>query len=138
MSYRIKKKKVDTLAEEACRHAAARMRGDAPALASVEQLLTPEERIKIGRRVLIAQAILHGKTRYEINELLSVSPNTYAQVRKWLSEELPAYTPKPQKVTSGKQAKKKEYVVPFSYEDMKRRYPMHFLLFAAVEKLFEK
>jgi len=136
MLFNHKDKEAEDLAHKACIEAAKRMKGDMPALMLVEQLLTKEERIRIGRRLLIAQAILHGKTRYEINELLSVSPNTYTQVIKWLNKDFSEYTPKPKKVSGPK--KTKEFSKPFTYEDMKRRYPMHFLLFTAAEKLFSK
>lgn len=136
MLHNQKEKQNEDLAHRSCLEAASRMKGNSPALTLVEQLLTKDERIRIGRRILIAQAILHGKTRYEINEKLSVSPNTYTQIRKWLNKEFTTYTPTTKKIKEIK--KLKEFTKPFTYADMKRRYPLHFLLFSAAEKLFNK
>jgi len=42
------------------------------------RLLTHKEKVALGRRLLIAEAIKSGKTRMEINERIRVSPNTFA------------------------------------------------------------
>lgn len=103
---------------------------------ALSHLLTHNEKIQIGRRILIAQAILAGKTRFEINNHLSVSPNTFAQIRKWLESEFTeynsAYSFKPKKPRNTK-----TYAKPFTYEHLKQKYPAHFLLFSLVEELFK-
>lgn len=103
---------------------------------SLHNLLTPKEKIQIGRRILIAQAILAGKTRYEINNHLSVSPNTFSQIRRWLESELQEYSSAHQKTAPSK-LQKKQTRKAFSYEHMRNAYPAHFLLFSLVEELFK-
>ncbi|MFT5849291.1 MAG: hypothetical protein ACI9H6_000092 [Patiriisocius sp.] len=102
---------------------------------SLVNLLTTKEKIMLGRRILIAQAILEGKTRYEINNHLSVSPNTFTQIKRWLETEfttynsahLPKESPTPSTFTP---------LQPLTYKHLKRAYPSHFLLFSLVEELF--
>ena len=105
-------------------------------LTSINQLLTTREKITIGRRLLIAHAILEGKTRYEINNHIRVSPNTFAQIRKWLVAETAAYEAF-QKTEKPNVMPRKTYAQPFSYEHLKRNYPAHMLLFTLVEQLFK-
>lgn len=100
-------------------------------------LLTTNERITVGRRILIANAILAGKTRMEINNHIHVSPNTFTQISNWLRSESNGYT------SAYKQDKRygpdytPKRTEPFSYEDLKRRYPAHFLLFSLIEELWK-
>lgn len=105
-------------------------------LTNINQLLTTKEKITIGRRLLIAHAILEGKTRYEINNHIRVSPNTYAQIRKWLAAEAATYEAF-RKTEKPNVAPRKTFVQPFSYEHLKRSYPAHMLVFALVEQLFK-
>ncbi len=101
------------------------------------QLLTRKEKMILGRRILIAQAILEGKTRYEISNHITLSPNTFTQIKQWLASEFPEYqssynvntfkTPPPPRKT---------YAEPFTYQYIKQKYPGHFLLFSLVEELF--
>jgi hypothetical protein len=100
-------------------------------------LLTNKEKITIGRRIIIAQGIIEGKTRFEINEYLKVSPNTFAQINRWLESELTEYDSAYQKPTSSRKEKSR-YAQPFSYGHLKRNFPMHFILFTHAEKLLKK
>ncbi len=126
-------KLIDTLAKKAFLHAteANGQKGH------FSKLLTETEKIKIGRRLLIAQAILAGKTRMEVNEKLSVSPNTFAQINRWLETELNSYNsaynpPKENRKNISRHTR------PFSYEQLKKTYPTHFLLFSLFEELQDK
>ena len=49
-------------------------------------LLTLDERIKIGRRILVAEYIIAGIKIEEISTILSVGKNTVANVSRALSE----------------------------------------------------
>lgn len=101
------------------------------------QLLTRKEKITLGRRVLIAQSILSGKTRFEINEKIGVSPNTFAQINRWLESDFATYaSAHTTQVSSRKQRSK--YLKPFSYEHLKQKHPAHFLLFTLTEELWKK
>lgn len=125
---------------------AANMREPDSAVNLVKNLLTEGEQINLGRRLLIARMILEGKSQAEIRFQLGVSPNTFTRARKWLTKEIPEYGEaikehEKQKREQAKIAKidsQNEKVAPFSYTDLKRRYPMHFLLFSVAEELFRQ
>lgn len=102
----------------------------------IGNLLTEREKVTIGRRLLIAHAILDGKTRYEISHHIHVSPNTFAQIRKWLDSEFTSYS-SAYKEQPASNAQTKEYPQRFSYAHLKKNYPAHFLLFSLVEELFK-
>lgn len=122
---------VGTLAMEAF---TCTMLGDNEA-SKLARLLTKTEKIKIGRRLLIARAILTGKTRMEVNEKLQVSPNTFAQIRRWVESEFTEYTPSTN-VNKKTNSNRKHYT-PFSFEHLRKRYPGHFLLFTLSKELFK-
>lgn len=103
------------------------------------ELLTPKEKIMIGRRLLIAQKILKGQTRYEINEHIKISPNTFAQINRWLENSFDEYASAYKKPI---QHIDKRYTSrrtkSFSYQDLKQKYPAHFLLFSAIEEMWKR
>ncbi len=105
----------------------------------VVNLLTNKEKIALGRRLIIAEAIKAGKTRMEINERISISPNTFTQIKRWIDSDQKIYTSaKTVRDISRKHAQRRQRVENFSYEDMKRRYPAHHLLFSIVEELWKR
>jgi Trp operon repressor len=111
----------------------------------INTLLTESEQITIGRRILIAQMILAGKTQSEISYLLNVSPNTFTRTRKWLNKQIPNYNDalkEYQKEHSAKSSNptknKKIYVDPVSFKGLRKKFPMHFLLFNIAEELITK
>ena len=108
---------------------------------SIGDVLTKSEKITVGRRLLIAQAILNGKTRRDVQHELGVSPNTFAQVNRWLENEFTqysAFTVTSKISTSYKLRKRSRYVQPFSYEHLKRSYPAHFALFTIAETIWKQ
>lgn len=119
--------------------------GKEPVVAFIDALLTENEKKVIGRRILIAQMILAGKTRMEISNVLGVSPNTIALTRKWLEAVMPRYSETLQERAAIAQAKKvartktrkqyKQYADPSTFRGLRQRYPMHFLLFNLAEEL---
>lgn len=107
----------------------------------IENLLTETERLTIGRRLLIANLILSGYTRMEINERLNVSPNMYAKIKRWLDDELPQFesTTKIERARIKlKNKAKKIYIDPFSFAALQKKYPMHFLLFTLSKELINR
>jgi uncharacterized protein YerC len=133
------------LAIDTLRKSAARMSGKRAVTKFVEDLMTEDEMVTIGRRLLIAQMILSGKTQAEIRYLLGVSPNTFTRMRKWLEREIPEYGKaikdhkKRQKERDDRRRKKVyDRPQPFSLADLQRRYPMHFLLFNVAEELLRQ
>ncbi|MBI3251307.1 MAG: hypothetical protein HYZ62_00165 [Candidatus Andersenbacteria bacterium] len=65
----------------------ARRHNDAKKL--LKNLLTPGELIMIGRRVLIAERLIQGKTYEEIKRELRVGLSTITTVQKWLTDNQP-------------------------------------------------
>lgn len=103
------------------------------------KLLTNKEKIALGRRLIIAEAIKSGKTRMEINERISISPNTFTQIKRWIDSDQKIYTSvKAVHNVSRKHSSRRQRVESFSYEDIKRRYPAHHLLFSIVEELWKR
>lgn len=103
------------------------------------KILTPKEKIAFGRRLIIAEAIRAGKTRMEINNHIRLSPNTFTQLKRWIDSDQKIYNPtKTVRDVSKKHSPRYQRIQPFSYEDMKRRYPLHFLLFTIVEELWKR
>jgi Trp operon repressor len=147
MSKSIKKQKPKEkqLVEQTLYEAARRMDGKYPAETFIEKLLTESERNIIGRRLLISQMILAGKSQAEIRYEFSVSPNTFTRTRKWLLQQLPSYnetleeyktTQKlKEKTSENKKEPRPDYL---SFQAMRYRYPGHFLLFNIAEELLKR
>lgn len=103
------------------------------------KLLTTKEKIALGRRLIIAEAIKAGKTRMEINERISISPNTFTQIKRWIDSEQKLYTSaKTNHEVSRSHLSRRQQVKKLSYEGMKMSYPGHFLLFTIVEELWKR
>ena len=100
--------------------------------ALLKDLLTPSERIMLGRRIWIARLLLSGWSQADIAKELKVGPNTIWRVEKWLSDQMPGY----EKAIEGleKEMKHRKDMRdttknPFSFKALKKKYPLHFLLF---------
>lgn len=52
----------------------------------IKGILTHDEKLKIGRRILIAEYLIDGMNFYEISRLLKVGKNTIASVSKSLGQ----------------------------------------------------
>jgi len=98
--------------------AASSIRGQDAMKLFLRDLLTTSERVMLGRRVLIARLLLAGASQVEICRKLKVGSNTVWRVQKWLEEQFPDY----------KQARQGKGD-SFSYAALKKKYPLHFLLF---------
>ncbi len=119
--------------------AVVRLNNDADLV--INNLLTDTERITIGRRLLIANLILSGYTRMEINERLNVSPNMYAKIKRWIAEELPNFesaTKVERSRIKTKNKVEKPYIDPFSFAALQKKYPMHYLLFTLSKELIKR
>jgi len=98
----------------------------------LRDLLTTSERVMLGRRVWIARLLLSGHSQVEIGKRLHVGPNTIWRVQKWLEDQFPGYEQAIQGMEKemGKRAIRAEIRDdPFSYAALKKKYPLHFLLF---------
>jgi len=121
--------------------AASAIRGRDAMKHFLKELLTPSERIMLGRRIWIARLLLTGKTHAEISEKLAVGPNTIVKVERWLEAQMPGY----RTAISGleKEIKRRAQIAdakknPFGFAALKKKYPLHFLLFTAFDEFTKK
>ena len=102
--------------------------------AFLRDLLTESERIMLGRRILLAREILSGKTYDEIVLKHKVGKDTILKIRGWLDDQFPGYEiaiKEMENVYEGRKNKhqnKKMYATSALYR-LKKKYPLHFLLF---------
>jgi uncharacterized protein YerC len=100
----------------------------------LRDLLTPSERIMLGRRILIARKLLSGESAQKIAADLKVGYDTVYRVGRWLEDQLPGYEQAIQEMEkefANRKAKyqdKKRYATEALYR-LKKKYPLHFLLF---------
>lgn len=96
----------------------------------LKDLLTPSERIMLGRRIIIARKLLGGETYDDIIKSLGVGADTINKVQRWLHDQMPGY----EKAVEGletefdKRKEKIKYAKSAIFR-LKKKYPMHFLLF---------
>jgi len=118
--------------------AASTIRGRDATKHFLRDLLTESERIMLGRRILIARALLSGHTYEDITERLQVGRDTIARVDIWIDEKSGDYA-------GAVKAMRKEYKArdtkrvfgelrvdtsfAGSLTKLKKKYPLHFLLF---------
>jgi uncharacterized protein YerC len=112
--------------------AASAVRGRNAVKRFLRDLLTPSERIMLGRRIMIARLLLAGENEAGVGRRLGVGPNTVYRVAKWLDDQLPGYEEAVaglEKELVAREAKRRASIDPFSFAALKRKYPLHFLLF---------
>lgn len=71
--------------------AAGTVRGRDAMKLFLRDLLTPSERIMLGRRLMIARRLLAGESTVKIAADLKVGRDTIWRVQKWLDDELQGY-----------------------------------------------
>jgi len=98
-------------------------------------LLTPSEKLMFGRRIWIAKLLLQGKSHSEIGMELEVGTSTILRVNRWLKKQMPEYEKYIQKQ---RRNTIRSNCDPFSFGALKKRYPMHFLLFNLADEIFRK
>ena len=117
-----------------------RMKRDDSLEVFINQVLTESERLTVGRRLLIANLLLQGSTRMEINEMLSVSPNTVTNIKEWSERTFKNYD----EVVAGVRNRSKHELriqnrpEKLSFEALKKAYPTHYLLFTLADKLLKQ
>ena len=98
----------------------------------LRDLLTPSERIMLGRRIWIARLLLAKEKHIEIARKLRVGLSTIWRVERWLHDQYPGYEQALKRVEKemDKRAIWREIKDnPLSYAALKKKYPLHFLLF---------
>lgn len=114
--------------------AAASVRGRKAMKDFLRDLLTESERIMLGRRILIARKLIAGEEFEDINEHLHVGRDTVWKVQRWLEDQFPGYERAIQGMEGEfaerkrKQDEKYFYATSALYR-LKKKYPLHFLLF---------
>jgi|SRR3989344_5011229 len=123
------KERITTL--DALYTAAGSLKGREAMKLFLRDLLTESERIMLGRRILIARLLLTGATRRDIGKRMRVGLDTVGRVERWLKDQLPGYEQAIQGLQKelDHRAKWKAPVEPGSFAALKRKYPLHFLLF---------
>lgn len=106
------------------------MRGREATKLFLRDLLTPSERIMLGRRIIIARMLIAGTSYQEIAKRMRVGMATVGRVHRWLQDQLPGYEQaiKGMEQEFEKRAEKKLYATSALYR-LKKKYPLHFLLF---------
>ena len=104
-----------------------------------KDLLSESETFMLARRLKIARLIYAGWNYDEIEKGLHTSPTTIASVHAWLDGGFGGYIDAITKIRKELQRqaaleKRQEKARdPLSFENLKRKYPLHFLLFNAVD-----
>ncbi len=132
------KKKINDLSEaeriktlDALYTAASSVHTRADMKAFLRDLLTVSERVMLGRRILIARLLLQGETRDAIRTRTGAGYATIERVGQWLEDQMPGYE---QAITGmEREFKTRRFYMHYSAREvlrrLKKRYPLHFLLF---------
>ena len=110
----------------------ASIRGRQAVKQFLKDLLTPSERIMLGRRIWIARLLIQGTSYEEIAIQLRVGMSTIRRVRRWLEDAIPGYEhaiAELEKEMDTRALKREARENPFSFAAMKRKYPLYYLLF---------
>lgn len=135
---RVKPKQLDEKARmetlDALYTAASAVKGRDAVKLFLRDLLTPGERIMLGRRILIARKLLAGDAARTIAADLKVGIDTIYRVARWLEDQMPGYEnaikemEKEFKERGRKYEDRKLYATSALYR-LKKKYPLHFALF---------
>jgi len=101
-----------------------------------KDLLTLSEVVMVSRRIQIAKMLLEGFDYEEIRKQLKVGKTTISHVEKWLNNGFGGYK---EIIKRHDKKEAKRWVenlpaVPFSWQTIKKKYPLHFLLLNVLDK----
>jgi TrpR-related protein YerC/YecD len=106
-----------------------------------KDLLSESESIMLSRRIMIAKYLLEDKSYEEISEILGAGRTTISNVHNWLVSGFHGYEnaiKKFGKIVDNRLLKiaeaKSAPPSAYSFSWLKRKYPLHFLLFNLIEK----
>ncbi|MBX4192013.1 trp operon repressor [Candidatus Parcubacteria bacterium] len=114
--------------------AARTVKGRAAMKLFLRDLLTQSERIMLGRRIMIARKLLAGRSHRAIEKEMRVGKDTVWRVQRWLLDQLPGYEEVIKSLEIELEHRQKKYDDKFLYATsalyrLKKKYPLHFLLF---------
>lgn len=98
-------------------------------------LLSETEALMLARRLRIAKLLLKGISYEDITKAIHASEGTIAQVHRWVQSGFGGYKaslPRLEQILEKREKARenqREQMVPYSFAWLKRRYPLHFLLF---------
>lgn len=93
----------------------------------LRDLLTPSERIMLGRRIIIARMLIAGESYREIGQRLQVGSATVRRVERWLEDQFPGFEQAVAEMEKEFNSRsRKARIEPFSAAWMKRKYPLSF------------
>lgn len=98
-----------------------------------KDLLSETEAIMFARRLEVARMLLAGHSYQEISKKLQVGENTIGKVQRWLTSGFGGY----EKALKGferalekrGEIEKNKYIQPYSFDWLRKKYPLQFLLF---------
>lgn len=121
------KERIATL--DALYTAAGSLRGRDAMKDFLRDLLTESERVMLGRRIMIARLLLSGATRREIATRLQVGLDTIQRIERWLSDQMPGYENAIAGLERAHGKREQKFEADKRFAALKRKYPLHFLLF---------
>ncbi len=107
-----------------------------------KDLLSESESIMLSRRIMIAKYLLEDKSYEEISEILGAGKTTISNVHSWLVSGFKGYENAIKKfgnvvdkrLSKVSDAESMMSFSPYSFSWLKRKYPLHFLLFNLIDK----
>lgn len=125
------KEKMVTL--DALYTAAGSLRGRADMKIFLRDLLTPSERLMLGRRIIIARMLMSGYTYRNIAERLGMGIDTVHRVQKFLYDQIPGYEQAVKGIETEMEKRRRRKIYTDdswrgSIARLKQKYPLHFLL----------
>lgn len=104
-----------------------------------KDLLSESEAIMLGRRIQVAKLLLEGKKYEEIIQDLRVGDDTIGKVQRWLTSGFGGYEKAiknfEEVLKRRSDIERSRNIQPYSFEWLKRKYPLHFLLFNIMDKV---
>lgn len=96
-----------------------------------KDLLSESESIMLSRRIMIAKCLLDGMTYEEIRSRMKAGHDNIAKVHNWLVRGFGGYEKAVREFNKAldRRGINKIPVAPYSFEWLRRKYPLHFLLF---------
>jgi uncharacterized protein YerC len=109
--------------------AASSLKGRSAMKLFLRDLLTPSERVMLGRRIVVARELLAGMSYIKIQKKLRVGQHTIERVHHWLHDQMPGYEQALKGVEKEYTNRRIRHESNALFTNLKRKYPLHFLLF---------